>query len=363
MSRGSQRNRREMLGALKQELRKINGFGASFFRVAATRTEMAADTDIQVLDILDLAGDVSAGQLAELLGMTTGATARILNRLEEAGLVRRERDPNDGRRVIVRLERDKDDMARLSPMFDALGKTWEELVSDYDDEQIAFLLAFLTRLNTSTGKEILRLQEAPSSEEKIFSAPLEGLSSARLVVPTSIQLVLRASEGIGELYQARFEGAVPNVVTKNGVVTLRYPRRLLGLVGEQREAAFTLNAAIPWQIVIQGGGSDITAELGNLKLASFEIKGGGSKVHLALPVPSDVVPIRISGGGSEIMLRRPAGVAVRAILKGGGSTFVLDGQSSMRNNVWLQSDGFEPTAPYYSIEVISSGSMVTITSD
>jgi hypothetical protein len=34
----------------------------------------------------------------------------------------------------------------------------------------------------------------------------------------------------------------------------------------------------------------------------------------------------------------------------------------MGNNVRLQSSGFEPTAPYYDIEVASSASMVTITS-
>jgi DNA-binding MarR family transcriptional regulator len=136
--------------ALKRELRKINGFGASFFRVAATQIGMAADTDIQVMDILDLAGEVSAGQLADLMGMTTGAIARILNRLEEAGLVRRARDPNDGRRVIVRLERGKDKMPKIGPIFDSLGNAWEELASDYDDEQMAFLLSFLTRLNAMT---------------------------------------------------------------------------------------------------------------------------------------------------------------------------------------------------------------------
>ncbi|HEV2582127.1 MAG TPA: MarR family winged helix-turn-helix transcriptional regulator [Ktedonobacteraceae bacterium] len=348
--------------ALKRELRKINGFGASFFRVAATQIGMAADTDIQVMDILDLAGEVSAGQLADLMGMTTGAIARILNRLEEAGLVRRERDPNDGRRVIVRLERGKDEMPKIGPIFDSLGNAWEELASDYDDEQMAFLLSFLTRLNAMTRKEFIRLQEAPSSEGKIFSAPLEDLSSGRLVVSSWAQLTLRTTEGMADLYQARFEGSVPNVAAKDGVVTIRYSRRLLGLSGEQRQAVVTLSRAIPWQIVIQSGGSDVTAELGGLDLASFEIKGGGSMIHLELPVPSGVVPIRISGGGSEIMVRRPAGVAVRAHLEGWGSACVFDDQTHMGNNGWLQSSGFEPTAPYYNIEVASSGSMVTITS-
>ncbi|HLZ58304.1 MAG TPA: MarR family winged helix-turn-helix transcriptional regulator [Ktedonosporobacter sp.] len=356
--------------ALKRELRRINGFGASFFRVAATQSGMAADTDIQVMDILDLAGEVSAGQLADLMGMTTGAIARILNRLEEAGLVRRTRDPNDGRRVIVRLARGKDEMHKVHSILDSLEKTWDEVVSRYDEEQLAFLLEFLQHSNALSRKELVQLQEAPPDEGKIFSAPLEDLSSGRLVVSSCVQLALRTSEGMVELYQARFEGSVPNVAAKDGVVTIRYPRRLLGLSGEERQAVVTLNVAVPWQIVIQGGGSDVTAELGGLDLASFEIKGGGSRIHLELPVPSGVVPIRISGGGSEIIVRRPAGVAVRAHLEGGGSAFVFDDQTHIGNNGWLQSSGFEPravghplgTAPYYNIEVASSGSMVTITS-
>ena len=363
MSRGSQSNRGELLAALKRELRKSNGFGASFFRVAATQTGMAADTDIQVMDILDLVGEVSAGQLADLMGMTTGATARILKRLEEAGLVRRERDPNDGRRVIVRLARSRDEMHKVYAILDSLEKTWDEVVSRYDEEQLALLLEFLQHNNAFSRKKLVQLQEVPPDEEKIFSAPLEDLSHGRLVVSFCTQLSLRTSEGMVELYQARFEGSVPNVVAKDGEVTIRYPRRLLGLSGEQRQAVVTLSRAIPWQMVIQSGGSVVTAELGGLDLASLEIKGGGSMIHLELPVPSGVVPIRISGGGSEIKVRRPAGVAVRAHLKGWGSAFVFDGQTHMGNDMRLQSSGFEPTAPYYDIEVASTGSMVTLISD
>jgi hypothetical protein len=167
-----------------------------------------------------------------------------------------------------------------------------------------------------------------------------------------------------ELYQVRFEGWMPDVKAKEGVVTIRYPRRLLGLGGEQRAAEVTLSVAIPWQIVIQGGASEITAELGRLDLAGLEVKGGLSSIRLELPVPSSVVPIRISGGASEIIIRRPVGVAARAHLKGWVSAFVFDDQtfSDMGNNVRLQSSGFDPTAPYYDIEVASSASMVTITS-
>ena len=88
----------------------------------------------------------------------------MLNRLEEAGLVRRERDPNDGRRVIVRLEGGKDEMHKIGPLFDSLGKAWGELASDYNEEQVAFLLEFLKRSNALSRKEIVQLREAPEGE-------------------------------------------------------------------------------------------------------------------------------------------------------------------------------------------------------
>jgi DNA-binding MarR family transcriptional regulator len=349
---------------LTRELRQFTGLAASFFRAAAARRGMTV-TDLQITDILESTGPATAGQLADLSGLTTGAITGILNRLEEAGLVRRERDPNDGRRVIVRLESGKAE--NIGPIFDALGKAGDELAADYDDKQIALLLEFLTRLNVMCRKEISRLQEAPSSQGQIFSAPLLDLESGRLVVSSPIsRLTLRTGEGMAELYQARFEGPVPEVKAKDGEITIRYPRRLSGLLGgQQRAADVRLNVTIPWQIVIQGGASDVTAELRGLDLASLVVKGGLSSIRLELPVPSGVVPIRISGGASEIIVRRPVGVAARTHLKGWVSTFVFDDQtfSNMGNNARLQGSDFDPTAPYYDIEVASSASMVTITSE
>ena len=363
MSKDSQEAATRVPQELTQELRQFTGLAASFFRAAAARLGMTV-TDLQVMDILESTGPSTAGQLADLTGLTTGAITGMLNRLEETGLVHRERDPNDGRRVIVRLSRDKDEMQKIDSIFASLGKAWDELASDYNDEQIAFLLEFLKRSNALSRQEIIRLLEAPSSEGGIFSAPLLDLESARLVVSSGIsRLILRTAEGMAELYRANFKGPAPDVKVKDGVVTIRYPRSLFGLGGQERGAEVTLNAAIPWQIVIQGGASDVTAKLGGLNLTSLEVKGGLSSIRLELPIPSGVVPIRISGGASDIYVRRPVGVATRAHLKGWVSTFVFDNQtfSDMGSNVWLQSSGFEPTAPHYDIEVSSSASAVTIT--
>jgi DNA-binding MarR family transcriptional regulator len=50
-----------------------------------------------------LPGTLTAGQLAEHTGLTTGAVTGVLDRLEGKRWVSRERDPSDRRRVIVRL--------------------------------------------------------------------------------------------------------------------------------------------------------------------------------------------------------------------------------------------------------------------
>ncbi len=250
MSRGSQKKRTEVRGEFAREFRQFTGLSASFFRAAAAGIGMTV-TDMQVMDILDSTGPMTAGQLADLTGLTTGAITGMLNRLEESGRVRRERDPNDGRKVIVRLAPGKGEIHEIGPIFASIGKAWDEMALHYDDEQLAFLLEFLKRSNALSRQELVRLRDAPSGEGEIFSASLGDLESGRLVISSGVtQLTLRTNEGMADLYQARFEGPLPDVKAKEGVVTIRYPRRLWVLSGGQRAAEVTLSVAIPWRIVI-----------------------------------------------------------------------------------------------------------------
>ena len=64
--------------------------------------------DWQVLTNLMLGGDTprSPGDLASTLMVTTGAMTNVLDRLEEAGLTRRVRNPADRRGVIVEATAD-----------------------------------------------------------------------------------------------------------------------------------------------------------------------------------------------------------------------------------------------------------------
>jgi DNA-binding MarR family transcriptional regulator len=94
---------------------------------------------------------LTAGQLAELSGLTTGAVTGVLDRLEGAGFVSRGRDPGDRRRVVVRLVPEA--MARIGPMFEGLIADMRALHGDYSDEELALFADMLTR-----SSEILRSQ-------------------------------------------------------------------------------------------------------------------------------------------------------------------------------------------------------------
>ena len=362
LSRGSVDKREDLLRELQSELRQLQGLSASFVRATASRIGVTV-TDMQVIEGLTSTGPMTAGQLAELTGLTTGAITGMINRLEKTGLVRRERDPEDARRVIVELTADTGRIREMGPNFDAIGMAWGEQIAQYNDEQIAFLVEFLKRGNAVTRQEIRWLREAPATDEGAVSAPLEGQASGQLVVSGVNRLRLRGDHGMVELYRARFDGLTPEVKATDGEISIRSPRRRWVLPGGYGTSAeVTLNAGIPWRIVVQGGASEVTAELGSLNLSELELKGGMSLIDLDLPIPSSVVPIHISGGASQITLRRPAEVAIRAHLKGWASTFSFDDQtySNLGNDVRLQSANFQATAPHYDLEIASSASMVTI---
>src|ERR1043166_2513493 len=67
---------------------------------------------------------LTAGRLAELTGLSTGAITGVIDRLENAGLVARDHDPSDRRRVVIRCtpERAPDLRPFFAPLRDAMLK-------------------------------------------------------------------------------------------------------------------------------------------------------------------------------------------------------------------------------------------------
>src|SRR5579862_3079248 len=99
MSRDSRR-RVELLTSLNDGFRQLSAATILFHQAVADRLGMNI-TDHKCADILARTGPITAGELARRTGLTTGAITGVIDRLEKAGFVRRVRDENDRRRVIV----------------------------------------------------------------------------------------------------------------------------------------------------------------------------------------------------------------------------------------------------------------------
>jgi DNA-binding MarR family transcriptional regulator len=86
---------------------------------------------------------VTAGDLGKATGLTTGAVTGILDRLEKAGMVERERDASDRRKVFVRPVAEA--MRRVGPLYDKLGTATMKLASSYQTQELELINDFLER--------------------------------------------------------------------------------------------------------------------------------------------------------------------------------------------------------------------------
>jgi DNA-binding MarR family transcriptional regulator len=99
MSRDS---RGKLIGDVAEAIRAYGSAQDLLDEAAAERLGINR-TDARVLDVLERSGRMAAGAIAEQSGLTTGAVTTLLDRLERAGYVRRIRDQQDRRRVLVEM--------------------------------------------------------------------------------------------------------------------------------------------------------------------------------------------------------------------------------------------------------------------
>lgn len=99
---------------------------------------------LEVMDHLITIGSATPTELARRLDTSTAAMTLVLNRLEGAGHVRRDRHPSDGRKLVVTAAEASSDRAHelVLPIIDGV----EDLVAGMDATERATVQAFLDRL-------------------------------------------------------------------------------------------------------------------------------------------------------------------------------------------------------------------------
>jgi DNA-binding MarR family transcriptional regulator len=145
----SNKNRGILFQSLLQEVRRFIANAVLFNDHLADQLGLNG-TDYQVLNLLDLHGAAKPGELARLTGLTTGGVTVALDRLEKGGFVRRERNPEDRRSVIVRPVLAK--RPKIFECYKPVIAAMKKVVSAYDADDLTTIVNFFVRANASRAK-------------------------------------------------------------------------------------------------------------------------------------------------------------------------------------------------------------------
>jgi DNA-binding MarR family transcriptional regulator len=352
--------RARAIAELEREFRNFGNRMAFLEQVFAERLGLNR-TDLHVLGLLQDAGSMTAGDVAEATSLTTGAVTAVIDRLEKSGYARRERVAGDRRRVVVRPTHE-----RL--FFRLMLRRSADMYAGLSEQELEKLTRFLRRARPMIDQESAKLRgdavvanpiAAPSRD---FSVPLGSATSARLEIGLGAsRLQLLADPSIGDLFRAHFAGRAPAVAAEGGTVAITYAR-FSALDWQEHAGTVALNGSMTWAIAVRGGVSKLTAELGSLQLRSLEVRGGASDVAVSLPRPSGTVRVAFHGGASRVALHRPPGVAARMRIGGGGSNVAFDVQrlGAVRGETVLQSPDYATAEDRYDITVSGGASQLAV---
>lgn len=112
--------------------------------------------DHKCLDLLRERGPMTGSELAAITGLTTGGITGVAARLEEAGFVHREADPEDGRKQI--LHPSPEGARELHAVFAPIHQEVAALLAAYDVEQLAAIADFIARTTDIVYRHVALLR-------------------------------------------------------------------------------------------------------------------------------------------------------------------------------------------------------------
>jgi DNA-binding MarR family transcriptional regulator len=136
---------------LEMEVRRFIA-GAILFNLKVADQVGLNGTDMQCLNLLELQGSATPGELARFAMLTTGGITVVLDRLEKAGYVRREPNPQDRRSSIVRPVASAK-TRKLHALYQSKGEALRQVLSSYDEQELNLILDFFRRTNSESTKD------------------------------------------------------------------------------------------------------------------------------------------------------------------------------------------------------------------
>jgi DNA-binding MarR family transcriptional regulator len=324
VSRGQPRSNAQLAAGLRDLLLRLQNASDALAN-AASATLGLNTSDFACLRVLLAEGPCTAGTLAETTGLTTGAITGIVDRLEKAGLVGRDSDPDDRRRVIAFIRPEQRDRIAALTVSDT-SASWEQ---EFNEAGLRLLTRFTAQQLESVRAETERLRalsaaaQLPLDASGVVTVPLAGRTSATLeIVGGAMDLRIASTPDPELLARGEFASTSTRLSERDG--HLRISTR--GRVGSERPAGtLQLSRAVAWAIRVSGGNNRLTFALEDTRVESVEIVGGDGDLQFALGCPAQPLVVRVEGGESRIAVTRAAGVPVEVSIRGLLPSLTADG--------------------------------------
>jgi DNA-binding MarR family transcriptional regulator len=155
MSSQKLETREQIVNNLMVSIRKEIRAATLFVHTMSEITGMHP-TDIKCLDFLSDVKFATAGELAKITGLTTGAITAVIDRLEKIGFVKREADSKDRRKIIVRIVAEHPNNLELvrNIFVDKLPNN----LSEYKDEELNLITNWNKKLSDIFHSEIEKIK-------------------------------------------------------------------------------------------------------------------------------------------------------------------------------------------------------------
>jgi len=106
-----------------------------FMHEAIARKAGLSGTDHKYLGLILQKKELTAGELAKLTGLTTGAVTGLIDRLEAKDLVKRHFTKEDRRKVII-VAQEENAMRLLEPLFETLQSKTLQLLHSFSEDEL-----------------------------------------------------------------------------------------------------------------------------------------------------------------------------------------------------------------------------------
>jgi len=138
-----------------RKLNQLHAYTSLQMHEAVARRAGLSGTDHKYLGWLLERGQMTAGELATLTGLTTGAITGLIDRFEKKKLVKRQFAEDDRRKVMI-VPNSKAIMALLAPLYKDYRSKSEQLIASFSSKELKIIESYFTKaigiMSETTGK-------------------------------------------------------------------------------------------------------------------------------------------------------------------------------------------------------------------